>query len=161
MRLCALGSGEDIMSSSAQRSWKRRTFSAIINCSAQEYDTSYTTNDEGDHCEKQEGGCQNSTTCFVEYSSLGSKADGAEPSVSIWRVGSVLLRDHWVLGAQDESGPAYPGLVSPSHICEKWSEGARAAPDGLCQRPRGQGTLSPFCFSRAAILLLLGGLYSD
>ena len=32
------------------------------NCSAQEYDTSSTTNDEGNHCEKQEGGCQNSTT---------------------------------------------------------------------------------------------------
>ena len=78
-RLCALESGEDIMSSSVRRSWTRRAFSAIINCSAQEYDTSSTTNDEGDHCEKQEGGCQDSTTCSVEYSSLGSKTDGAEP----------------------------------------------------------------------------------
>ena len=38
---------------------------------------------EGDHCEKHEGGCQNSTTCSFEYSSLGSKTDGAEPSVSM------------------------------------------------------------------------------
>ena len=35
---------------------------------------------EGDHCEKQEGGCQNSTTCSVEYSNIGSTTDGAEPS---------------------------------------------------------------------------------
>ena len=90
-RLCALESGEDIMSSSVRRSWKRRAFSAIINCSAQEYDTSSTTNNEGDHYEKQEGGCQSSTTCSVEYSSLGSKTDGAEASVSIWGAGSVLL----------------------------------------------------------------------
>ena len=41
------------------------------------------TNDDGDHCEKQEGGCQNSTTFSVEYSSVGLKTDGAESSVII------------------------------------------------------------------------------
>ena len=83
MRLCALESGEDRMSSSARQSRKRRAFAAIRNCSTKEYDTSSTTNDEGDHCEKQEGGCQKSTTCSVEYSRLRPKTDGAEPSVSI------------------------------------------------------------------------------
>ena len=83
MHLCARESGEDILSSWARWSWKERAFSAIIDCSAPEYDTSSTTNDEGNHCEKQEGGCQNSTTCAVQYSSVGSKTDGADPSVMI------------------------------------------------------------------------------
>ena len=56
-----------------------------------EYDTPSTTNDDGDHFVKQEGGCHNSTTCAVEYSSAGSKIDGAEPSVMIWGGGSVPL----------------------------------------------------------------------
>ena len=90
MRLCLLGSGEDILSSSARQSWKRRAFS-IINCSAQEYDTLSTTNDEGDRCENSEGGCQNSTACSVEYLGVGSKTDGAEQSVIILGAGSVLF----------------------------------------------------------------------
>ena len=36
----------------ARWSLKSLAFLAIINCSAQEYDTPSTTNDEGDHCEK-------------------------------------------------------------------------------------------------------------
>ena len=40
---------------------------------------------------KHEEGRQNSTTCFVEYSSVGLKTDGAEPSVTIWAAGSVLF----------------------------------------------------------------------
>ena len=68
------------MISSARRSSKRRACSAIINCFAHKYDTASMTKYEGDHCEKQEGGCQNSTTCSVEYSNLGSTTDGAEPS---------------------------------------------------------------------------------
>ena len=51
-RLCARGSGEDIMSLTAPWSWKRRAFSAIIYCSAQDYETLSTTNDHGDHCDK-------------------------------------------------------------------------------------------------------------
>ena len=102
-----------MMSSSARWCWKCRALSAIINCSALEYDTSSTKNNEGDHCEKQEGGCQNSTTCSVEYSSLRSKTDGAEPSVSIWGAGSVLFRERWAPGARDESSPTGPGLVEP------------------------------------------------
>ena len=111
---------------------------------------------EGDHCEKQEGGCQNSTTCSVEYSNLGSTTDGAEPSLSIWKDGSVLLRERWAPGARDESGPTDPGLVSPSLIGEKWQEGARAAPDGL-GRPGGQGALGTFWLTRGAIRPLLAG----
>ena len=140
---CALGSGEDIMSSSARWSWKRRVFSAIINCFAQEYDTSSTRNDEAGHCEEQEGGCQNSTTCSVEYSSLWSKTDDAEPSVSIWGAGSVLLRERWAPGAREQTGPTDPGLVAPSLIGEKWPEVTRAAPDGLCRRPRRTGGSEP------------------
>ena len=93
---------------------------------------SSTTNDEEHHYEKQEGRCQDSTTCSVEYSSLGSNTDGAEPLVSIWGAGSVLLRERWAPGARDEFDPTDPGLVSPSLIGEKWPEGACAAPDGLC-----------------------------
>ena len=79
------------MSSLARRSWKKRAFSAIINCSAQEYDTSSTTNNDGDHCDKRERSCRNGTTCSVEYSSVGSKTDGAAPSVMIWAAGSVIF----------------------------------------------------------------------
>ena len=55
MRLCALGSGDDMMSSAARWSLKILALPAIINCSAQEYDTPSTTNDEVDHCEKYDG----------------------------------------------------------------------------------------------------------
>ena len=85
------GSGEGIMSSSARQSWKIRAFSAIINSSSQEYDTSSTTNDDWNHCEKQEGGYRNSTTCSVESSNVGSTTGGPESSVMIWGGGSVLL----------------------------------------------------------------------
>ena len=123
VRLCARRSGEDILSSSTRRSWERRAFSAVVNCSAQEYDTPSTTNDDGRHCKKQEGGCQNSTTCSVEYSSVGPKTDGAEPSVIIWRDGSVLFREHWTPGARDEHGPTDPGLVALSLVGEIWPQG--------------------------------------
>ena len=53
-RSCALGSG-DMMNSTAQLSLKRLAYAAIINCSAQEYDTPSTINDEGDHCENRTG----------------------------------------------------------------------------------------------------------
>ena len=78
MRLCVLESGEDIMSSSARWSWKKRAFSA-------------TTNDNGNHCEKQEGDSQNTTTCSVKFSSVRSKTDGAEPLVMSLGAGSVPL----------------------------------------------------------------------
>ena len=63
--------------------------------------------------------------------------------MSIWGTDSVLFRERWAPGARDESGPTDSGLVSPSRIGEKWSEGARAAPDGLCQRPKGVGSSEP------------------
>ena len=43
-------------------------------CSAQEYGTSSTANDEGGHGGKWDGGCQNNTVLAVEYSREGSKA---------------------------------------------------------------------------------------
>ena len=36
----------------ARWSLQRLAYAAIINCSAREYDTPSTINDEGDHCEK-------------------------------------------------------------------------------------------------------------
>ena len=129
MYLCARGSSEDIMSSSARRSWKKRAFSAIIHCSAQDYGTSSTTNDDGDHCEKQEWDFQNITTYSGKYSSVGSKIDNVEPSVMVLGAGSVLFLEHWDPDARDESGPTSPGLVAPSLIGEKW-------PEVLLLRPR-------------------------
>ena len=93
MRLCARGSGEDTMSYSVRRSRKRRAFPAIINCSAQEYDTSSKTSDDGRHCEKQEGGRQNSTPCPVEYSRVGSNTNDADPSVMVRGAGSVFAEN--------------------------------------------------------------------
>ena len=89
---------------------------------------------------------------------LGSKTDGAEPSVSIWGAGSVLLRERWAPGARDESGPTDPGLVSPSLIGEKWQEGARAAPDGLCQRPKREGGSEPVLIDEGCDSSALGGI---
>ena len=146
------------MSSSGQRSWKRRAFFAIINCSAQEYDTSSTTNDEENHGEKREGGCQNNATCSIKYSSLGSKTDGAEPSMSICGAGSLLLRERWAPGTRDESGPTGPGLVAPSFIGEKYPEGARAAADGLCRRPRGAGGSDPVVLDESCDSSAFGGI---
>ena len=48
LRLCVLGSG-DMVVSPARWSLKCLAFSAIINCSTQDYDTP-STSDEGDHC---------------------------------------------------------------------------------------------------------------
>ena len=39
--------------------------------------------DEGDHCEKKDGGCQNSTILSMEYSREGSKVDGSSPSEAV------------------------------------------------------------------------------
>ena len=85
------------MNSTAQWSLKRLAYAAIINCSAQEYDTPSTTNDEGDHSLRKIGrGCQNHTTLSVECSREGSKADEANPSeavLGIWAC-NVPVREH-------------------------------------------------------------------
>ena len=67
----------------AQRSSKRRAFSAAKNCSAHEYTTpahEYTTPSttkvDGVHWEKGEGGCQKKTMSGVQYSLDGSKTAG-------------------------------------------------------------------------------------
>ena len=80
---------------------KGLAFSAIKNCSTQEYDTPSTTNDEGDDCEKKDGGCQNNTTLYVECSKEGSKADGTIPSgavLEIWAC-DVPVRDNQASGS--------------------------------------------------------------
>ena len=90
------GSGDNMMSSTARWALKILAISAIINCSAQEYETPSTTNDEWDQCEKEDGGYQNNTTSSVEYSREGSNADGAIPSeavLGIW-VCNVPVREH-------------------------------------------------------------------
>ena len=136
MRLCSLGSGEDTMGSSARRSWKRLSFSAIINCFEQKYDTSSTTNDDEDHCEKQKEGCQNSTICSVEYSREGSKTDDAEPSVIIWAPAAYY---------SENAGP----LVHETSLVPRpltWWHHSSQVDQG------GQGALSPFCLTGAAIL---------
>ena len=51
-RSCTLGSGDDMMNSTARWSLKSLAFVAIISRSAQEYDSPSTTNDEGDQCER-------------------------------------------------------------------------------------------------------------
>ena len=50
-------------------------------------------NYDRDHCKKQEGGCQNSTTCCVEYSGVGSTTDGAEPLVMVYGAGSAIVSE--------------------------------------------------------------------
>ena len=158
MPLCALGSGEDIMSSAARWSWKRRAFYAIINCSAQECDTSSTTNNEGDHCGRQEGGCQNSTTSSVEYSNLGSKDRRCRGIGEYLGAGRVLLRERWAPGARDESGPTDPCLVSPLLRGEKWPEGARAALDDRCQRSKEARGSEPVLLDECGDYSACGGI---
>ena len=70
--------------------------SAILNCSAQEYETSSTTNADAVHYEKIEGGCQNNTTFPVEYSRVGLKIEGAEPSEGMVEARGAVLWGHWV-----------------------------------------------------------------
>ena len=84
------GSGDNMMSSTARWALKILAISAIINCSAQEYETPSTTNDEWDQCEKEDGGYQNNTTSSVEYSREGSNADGANPSEAVLESGPVM-----------------------------------------------------------------------
>ena len=161
MPLCALGSGEDIMSSAARWSWKRRAFYAIINCSAQECDTSSTTNNEGDHCGRQEGGCQNSTTSSVEYSNLGSKTDVAEASVSIWGPAGYYSENAGPL--VHEMSPV-PRILAWCHHCSEAKNGQKVLvlPSMIAAKdPRRQGALSPFCLTSAVIISLVAGLHSD
>ena len=76
---CAREFGEDINNSTAPWSWRRRVFAATLSCSEEENHTS-TINHDGDHCEQQDGGCQNSTTRSAEDSRVGSKTDGVKRS---------------------------------------------------------------------------------
>ena len=109
MRLCDWGSDVLSMGPSARWLWKRRAFSAIINCSAQEYETSSTTKTDAVHCEKIEGGCLNNTTFPVQYSRVGLKLAGAEPSEGMAEARSAALWGHWVADADRGAGPTVTG----------------------------------------------------
>lgn len=87
-------------------------------------------------------GCHNSTTGSFDYSRVGSKTDGSEPSVargSVSRASSVFVRENWVSGARNESGFTESDLVAPSFVGKKWPDGSRTAPDGVCVGPSGAG----------------------
>ena len=93
MRLRLFGLGDDMMSPAARWSWKSLIFPTIMYCSAQEYGTSSTTNNEGDHGDKQDGGCQNNTTLSVDYSREGPKAV-LEFGPAMSASGNTRLREH-------------------------------------------------------------------
>ena len=78
--------------------------------------------------------------------------------MGIWGGGSVLLRDGWAPGARDESSPTDPGLVSVTLIGEKWPERARAAPDGLCRRPRRAEGSEPVLLDEGCDSSVFGGI---
>ena len=109
MRLCDWGSDEHSTSSGTRWSRKRRAFAAMMCRSAQEYEASSTTNADGAHCEKMEGGCQNNTTFPEECSRVGSKLRG--PSRR-----RVCLRRALQLfgGTRGPTRDAAPGLRSPA-----------------------------------------------
>ena len=93
MNVCDWGSDVLSMSSSARWSWKRRTFSAIIICSAQDYETSSPANADAFHCKKK-GGCQNNTTFPVEYSHVRLEFEGRELSEGMDEARSAALWGH-------------------------------------------------------------------
>ena len=109
-------------------------------------------NDGGDHGEKREGGCQNSTTCSVEHSSVGSKTDGAEPSVAFWVAVSVLFSEMTGPLVHERTSPMDPDLVAPSLIGENGYMMLLLRPMVSVVDQRGQGALSPFCLTRAAFI---------
>ena len=83
------------MNSTAQWSLKRPAYAAIINCSAQEYDTPSTINDEGDHCENRTGlPEQHHIICGVFERRI--KSDEANPSEAVLgiRACNVPVREH-------------------------------------------------------------------
>ena len=123
MRLCDWRLDVLSMSSSAQWSWKRRAFSAIINCSAQEHETSSTTNADAVHCEKREGGCQSNTTFSVEYSREGLKFEGGEPSEGMVEARSAALWGHWVADVDRGAGLTVTGGRALTRVGETSPKG--------------------------------------
>ena len=109
MRLGDWGSDVLSMSASARLSWKRHAFSAIIKRSAPDYKTSSTTNADAVHCEKNEGGRQHSTTFPGEYSRVGLKFEGGEPSEGMVEAGSAVLWGHRVADADRGAGRTATG----------------------------------------------------
>ena len=140
MRLCALGSGDDRMSLGAAVLEKVSLLRHHKLLRARMRHVVH--NNDRDHCEKQKEGCQNSTICSVEYSREGSKTDDAEPSVIIWAPAAYY---------SENAGP----LVHETSLVPRpltWWHHSSQVDQG------GQGALSPFCLTRAAILPLLARL---
>ena len=128
MCLCDWGFDVLSMSSSARCSWKRRAFSAITNCSAQEHETSSTTNADAVHCEKMEEGCQNNTTFAVEYSRVGLKFEGGEPSEGIAEARSAALCGHWIADADRGACQPVTGVGALSRVGDTSPEVDLSAP---------------------------------
>ena len=149
------------MSSTAQWSLKSLPLSAIINCSAQEYDTPLTTNDEGDHCEKKDGGCQNNTTLSVEYSREGSNTDGANRSeavLAIWACNvpvreyqasatwarNVPFREHQASAVLSCNVPVREHQVSAVRASNVPVQNTRPRPFRPAMSPSGNTRVRPF-----------------
>ena len=90
MRSCALGSGDDMMSSNARWSLKSLAYAAIINWSAQEYDTSSTTNDEGDHRGKSDGSARQTPHYLWSIREKDQMPTGPTRRKPCWESGPVM-----------------------------------------------------------------------
>ena len=105
MRLCALGSGDDRMSLGAAVLEKVSLLRHHKLLRARMRHVVH--NNDRDHCEKQKGGFQNSTTCSVEYSKC-------------------RVKDRWCRA-----------VGRPSLACLVFSCCATSATRRACARPRG------------------------
>lgn len=89
--------------------------SAIIYCSAQSYNTSSTTNDDGNHCKNEEGGSPNNIPFYVEYSRVGSKTDGAH-SPGVVSFGAAMYLSRGAGPRQFGAAVAPFGGTGPQHV---------------------------------------------
>ena len=116
------------------------------NCFTREYDTPSTTNDEGDHCEKWDGGCENNNTIFAEYSREGCKADGANPSdavLGIWAC-NVPVREHQVSAARACNVPFREHQASAVLSCNVPVQEHQGSAVGPVMSPFGTPSLGRF-----------------
>ena len=87
-----------------------------------------------------EGGCQNNTTFPVEYSSVGLKFGGGEPSAGMVEAHSAALRGHWVADADRGAGLTVTGGGILSRVGETSPEVPLSAPiEWGSTRARGSG----------------------
>ena len=90
MRLCVLGSGDDMMGSTARWSLQSLDFSAIIYCSAQEYDTPSTTNDEGDTAKNRTWAARITSNCLWRIREKGQKPPAPIHRKPCWGFGPAM-----------------------------------------------------------------------